>query len=105
MSRNGVSISAGIIVAIAAAYLLPLSWLGPLCAAVGIFTFVLVVLLAGSTKQEPRADPVERAVLLVLNVPSQPLAKVKQSWTLTTFLASAAFLVALGATILVRANG
>jgi hypothetical protein len=105
MNRSGISMSAGSAAGVAAVYLLPPHWLGPLGAGVGIFAIILVIVIRATTKEEPRESALESAALLFLNIPEQPLAKVTQGWPLTTFLASTAFLVALGMTIMVRAAG
>ncbi|WP_267877651.1 hypothetical protein [Massilia frigida] len=41
---------------------------------------------------------------MLLNLPEQPLAKVKEGWALTLFAASAAFLVSLALAVMVRAS-
>jgi hypothetical protein len=40
----------------------------------------------------------------LVNLPDQPLAKVKEGWALTSFLALAAFLLSLGLSVMVRAG-
>jgi Co/Zn/Cd efflux system component len=55
------------------------------------------------TKTEPPSDPIAGILLSALNLPEQPLARVKEGRALTTFLASAAFLVSLCLSVMVRA--
>jgi len=104
MIRLYVSIAISLVAGIAAAYLLPLPWLAPLSAAVAICAAILAIIVRLDTKTEPPANPVTSVLLSLANLPEQPLAKVKNGWALTTFLASAAFLVALSLSVMVRAN-
>lgn len=104
MTRSGVSIAIAVAAGIAVVYLLPPPWLAPLATAAAICTAVFATVVRLSTKTEPPANPVAGVLLTIVNLPEQPLAKVKEGWALTTFLASAAFLVSLALSVIVRAN-
>ncbi len=104
MTRTGISIAISIVAGIASVYLLPLLWLGPLATAAAICAAIFMVIVRLNTKTEPPANPIAGALLLIVNLPEQPLAKVNEGWTLTVFLASAAFLISLGLSVIVLAN-
>jgi len=97
-------ITMAIVTGIAAVYLLPPPWLGTVSAAGAIFTFIFAIIVRFGAKTEPPANPIAEVLLSVVNLPGQPLAKVKEGWVLTTFLALAAFLVSLALSVLVLAN-
>ena len=105
MTRSISSIAIAIISGIAAVYLLPLPWLGPLAATACILAFIFAFIVRLSTKTELPANPIAGVLLSLVNLPEQPLAKVNEGWALTMFLSSAAFLVSLALAVLVRANG
>jgi len=104
MTRTSVSIVFAIVAGIAAVYLLPPAWLAPLSATAAICFVIFAIIVRLDTKTEPPANPVAGVLLSIVNLPEQPLAKVKEGWALTTFFASAAFLVSLGLSVMVRAN-
>ena len=103
MSRLGTSILIALFAGIVAVYLLPPSWLAPLstCAAICVAIFAIIVRL--ETKTEPPAVPLAGVLLSILNLPEQPLAKVKDGRALRMFFVTSAFLVALGLSVMVRA--
>jgi hypothetical protein len=104
--RLGVCITIAAVLGVAAVYLLPADWLGPLSAAGAIGAAVLVVIVRfGTWMQEPSFPSGIGLLLSMLNLPEQPLAKVRQGWALDAFLTLAAFLVALGLAVVVRASG
>ncbi len=105
MARPGISIALSTIAGVASVYLLPSSWLGPLSAAAAICTGILAIIVRLDTKTEPPHNPMTGLLLALFNLPEQPRAKVRVCWALTTFLAFAAFLVSLGLSVMVRANG
>lgn len=104
MTRSSVSIAVAAVAGIAAVYLLPPPWLGPLFAATAICAVIFAIVVRLDTKTEPPANPIAGVLLSIVNLPEQPLAKVKEGWALTAFLASAAFLVSLCLSVMVRAN-
>lgn len=71
-------------------------------AAVCAFAFAIVVRLGTATK--PPENPVAGILLSALNLPEEPLAKVKPGWALTSFLALTAFLASVAVMVMVRAN-
>ena len=103
MTRLAVPIAIAIIAGIAAVYVLPPLWLAPLGAGVAICAAILAVVVLLGTKTQPRSA-MAGVLLSLVNLPEQPLAKVKEGWALTAFLASASFLVSLGLAVMVRAN-
>jgi len=104
MHRRALVIAVAIATGIAAVYLLPALWIGPLSAVAAVLAFAFAVIVRVGTKTEPPANAVAGVLLSVLNLPEQPLAEVKQGWALTTFLALAAFLVSLALSVMVRAH-
>jgi uncharacterized membrane protein YfcA len=106
MTRIAFSIAIAIFAGIVSVYLLPPAWLEPLSAAAAICAAIYAIIVRLDAKTEPPAKPtaVAGALLSIVNLPEQPLAKVKEGWALTTFLASVAFLLALGLAVMVRAN-
>lgn len=104
MTRPSVSIGIAISAGIAAVYLLPPPWLVPLSAVAAICCAIFAIIVRLDTKTASPSNPVAGILLSAANLPEQPLAKVKAGWALTTFLVSAAFLVSLGLSIMVRAN-
>jgi hypothetical protein len=104
MNRLVVSIVVAISAGIAAVYLLPPPWLAPVSTAAAICAAIFAIIVRLDTKTESPANPVARVLLSLANLPEQPLAKVRKGWALTTFLASAAFLVSLCLSVIVRAN-
>jgi hypothetical protein len=103
VNRAGISILVAVGAGIAAVYLLPPSWLAPLSAVAAVCAAIFAIISRFQTKTEPPADPLGGVLLSVVNLPEQPLAKVKAGWALTTFLVAAAFLVAIGLSVMVRA--
>lgn len=71
--------------------------IGVCCAAIS------AVIVRMGTKGQPSSDA-KGMVLMLLNLPEQPLAKVKEGWALILFSASAAFLVSLALAVMVRAS-
>ena len=104
MNRAGTSILVAIVAGVAAVYLLPPPWLAPLSAGVAVCGVILAIILRLGTRTEPPAIPLVRILLSLSSLPEQPLAKVKAGWALTTFLAAAAFLVAIALSVMVRAH-
>jgi hypothetical protein len=104
MTRIGVPIGVAIVAGIAAVYLLPPPWLAPLSAVAAVCAMIFAIIVRLDTKREPPANPMAGVLLSIVNFPEQPLAKVKKGWALTTFLASAVFLVSLGLSVMVRAS-
>jgi len=104
MNRAGTSILVAIVAGVAAVYLLPPRWLAPLSAGVAVCGVILAIILRLGTRAEPPAIPLVRILLSLSSLPEQPLAKVKAGWALTTFLAAAAFLVAIALSVMVRAH-
>ena len=104
MTRLSVSIAIAIVAGVAAVFLLPSPWLAPLSVVAAICCTIFAIIVRIDTKTEPPSNAMTGILLSVANLPEQPLAKVKEGWALTTFLASAAFLVSLGLSVMVRAN-
>ena len=104
MTRPVLPIVIAIIAGIAAVYLLPPPWLAPLSTAAAICAAIFAIIVRLDTKTKSPANPMAGVLLSLANLPEQPLAKVKKGWALTTFLASAAFLVSLCLSVIVRAN-
>ena len=104
MTRPHVSIGIAIVAGIATVYLLPPSWLAPVSAVAATCCAIFAIIARLDTKREPPSNSMASILLSVVNLPEQPLAKVNESWALTTFLAFAAFIVALALSVMVRAN-
>ncbi len=104
MTHPGVFIVIAIVAGIAAVYLLPPPWLVPLSAADAICAAIFAIIVRLDTKAESPANPMSGVLLSITNLPEQPLAEIKKCWALTTFLASAAFLVSLCLSVIVREN-
>ena len=104
MTRPAVSISIAIVAGIAAVYLLPPPWLVPLSTGAAVLCAIFAMIVRLGTKTERPSNPMKDILLSIANLPEQPLAIVKEGWALTTFLASAAFLISLGLSIMVRAS-
>lgn len=102
MSRKSFWIAVGAVAGIAAVFLLPPAWLAPIAETAAICAAVLAVIVRLGAVSEASG---EGSILLsLLNLPEQPLAKVREGWTLISLLALAAFLVSLGLSVMVRAN-
>lgn len=104
MPRLPTVLSIAIVAGIAAVFLLPPSWLEPIAAVAAVCALVLAIIVRVNTKTEPPDSAVAGVLLSIINLPEQPLAKVTEGWALTAFLASAAFLVSLALSVIVRAN-
>ncbi len=104
MSRHSLSITIAAVAGIAAVYLLPALWLGPVAEAAAVCGAVLAFIVRIGASTRTSSSAAAGVLLSMLNLPEQPLAKVRQGWALTSFLACAAFLVSLGLSLLVRAN-
>ena len=104
MNRPAIPIAIAVVAGIAAVYVLPPLWLAPLSAGVAICGFIFSIVARLSTRTESPANPIGGILLSMVNLPEQPFAKVKEGWALTMFLSSAAFLVALGLSVMVRAH-
>src|SRR5690242_19470802 len=85
MTRVGTSIGIAIVAGIAMVYVLPPPWLGHLATAVAVCTAVFAIIVRCTTKTEPPANPMAGVLLSIINLPEQPLSKVKEGWALTTF--------------------
>ena len=101
---RGISISVAIVAGIAAVYLLPAVWLGPLAAAAAVCAAILGIIVRLATHTESHANPLVGIMSSVFSIPERPLAKVKEGWALTSFLVVSAFLVSLGLSVIVRAG-
>ena len=104
MSRLITVLSIAIVAGIAPVFLLPPPWLEPIAAVAAMCALILAIIIRTNTKTEPLDNAVAGVLLLVINLPEQPLAKVTEGRTLTAFLASAVFLVSLALSVMVRAN-
>ena len=104
MPRLSVPIGIAIAGGVVATLLLPPSWLGPLSAGVAICCALFAFIIGVNTKTEPHSNRVARIFMLLANLPEQPLARVNEGWALSMFVASAAFLVSLGISVMVLAN-
>jgi len=104
MSRHGLFIAIAAVAGIAAVYLLPPLWLGPVAEAAAICGAVLAIIVRVGTSTGASSNATAEVLLSILNLPEQPLAKVREGWALTSFLACAAFLVSLGLSVLVRSH-
>ena len=104
MTRTGVSIGVAVVAGVLAVVFLPPLWLAPLSAVTTISCGISAIIVRVNTKTEPSSNPVAGILLSVVNLPELPLAKVKKDWALSMFLASAAFLVTLGLSVMVLAN-
>jgi hypothetical protein len=104
MPRLIIVISIAIVAGIATVFLLPPSWLEAISAVAAVCGFILAIVVRLDTKTEPPDNPISGILLSIIDLPEQPLAKVNEGWALTTFLALAAFLVALAFSVMVRAN-
>ena len=104
MTRPYISSCIAIVAGIAAVFLLPPPWLIPVATVSASCCAIFAIIVRLGTKTEPPANPMAEVVLSVANLPEQPLAKAKEGWALNAFIASAAFLVSLGLSIIVRAS-
>jgi negative regulator of sigma E activity len=104
MLRLTTVLSIAIVAGIAAVFLLPPPWLEPIAAVAAVCALVLAIIVRVNTKTEPPDNAVAGVLLSIINLPEQPLAKVTEGRALTAFLASAAFLVSLALSVMVRAN-
>ena len=104
MTRTGLSILVAIVAGVAAVYLLPASWLAPLCTGAAVCSAISALIARLETKTGQRANPLAGALLLLLNLPERPLAEVRAGWALTIFLVTAAFLGAIALSVMVRAS-
>jgi hypothetical protein len=105
MPRLTTVLSIAIVAGIAAIFLLPPPWLEPIAAVAAVCALVLVIIVrVNTTKTEPPDNAVAGVLLSIINLPEQPLAKVTEGRALTAFLGSAAFLVSLALSVMVRAN-
>jgi len=104
MNRSAVSAAIAAVAGIACVYLLPLPWLAPLSTVAAVLCGIFALIVRLSTPTESPSNPVAGVLLSIASLPEQPLAKVKENWALTAFLTSAAFLVSLALSIMVRAN-
>ena len=104
MNRLGVSAATALVAGVASVYLLPPQWLGHIATAAAICAAICAIIVRANTEMEAPSNPMNSILLALVNLPEQPLAKVKEGWALTAFLTSAAFLVSLGLSVLVRAN-
>ena len=104
MTRAVAFVGSSFVAGVAAVFVLPPAWLGPLAAVAAICAFAVAIVLRFSAGAEDPASPAAEVLLSVLNLPEQPLAKVKQGWALVAFLSLAAFLVALAVFVMVRAS-
>ncbi len=104
MIRSIVSIGIAIVAGVAAAHLLPPPWLAPLSAVAFIFFVVFAIIVRLGTETESPSSFMAGILLSAANLPEQSLAKVSEGWALSIFLASAAFLVSLGVSVMLLAN-
>ena len=105
MSRSALIIAFALVAGIVAVYVLPALWIGPLTVVAAICALAFALIVRLSTKTEASHNLISGVLLQIFNFPEQPLAKAKEGWPLTTFLALAAFLVSLGLSVIVRASG
>ena len=104
MNRTAVSAALAAIVGVAFVYLLPPPWLAPISTVTAILCAIFALIVRLSTTTEPPSNPMAGILLSVVNLPEQPLAKVKAGWPLTAFLTSATLLISLALSIMVRAS-
>lgn len=104
MNRSAISVAIAATAGVGSVYVLPPPWLAPIATAVAVLGAILALVVRLSTPTSSLANPMAGVLLSIANLPEQPLAKVKENWALTAFLTSAAFLVSLGISIMVRAN-
>ena len=72
---RGISILVAIAAGIAAVYLLPALWLGPLAAAAAGCAAILGIIVRLATHTEPHANPLVGVMSSVFSIPERPLAK------------------------------
>ena len=104
MSHRGLFIAIAAVAGIAAVWALPPLWLGPVAEAAAACGAVLAIIVRLGTSTGAPSNAMAGVLLSILNLPEQPLAKVRKGWALTSFLACAAFLVSLGLSVVVRDN-
>jgi hypothetical protein len=104
MAHLGVSVGIPLTVGFVAVYLLPPQWLVSISTVAAILCVIFATIARFETRTEPPSNRVTGILLLVANLPEQPLAKVKEGWALSWFYASAAFLVSLGVSVMALAN-
>ena len=104
MAHSSVPTGIAIAVGVGAVYLLPPPWLAPLSAFAAACCAAFAIILRFSTNTEQPSNAAASILLSTINLPEQPLAKVKEGWCLSGFLTLAAFLVSLGLSVLVRAS-
>ncbi len=105
MSRRGFFIAIAAVAGIAAVCALPPLWLSPVAEAATVCGAVLAIIVRLGTSTGAPSNAMAGVLLSILNLPEQPLAKVREGWALTSFLSCAAFLVSMGLSVVVRANG
>ena len=103
MSRALASVILAIAVAVAVVFISPVTWFTWVFGAAIASCLVFAIIVRVDTKTARPVSPVAGFVLLALNLPEQPLAKVAISWALTSFFVSAAFAISLGLAAIVRA--
>ena len=104
MNRTAVSAAIAATMGVAFVYLLPPPWLTPISTVTAILCAIFALIVRLSKTTEPPSNPMAGILLSVVNLPEQPLAKVKAGWPLTAFLASATLLISLALSIMVRAS-
>jgi len=103
MRQSLVFVAVAMLAGVVCVYAFPPSWLAPIFAIAALVTLSLAVILRMSTKAEQNSNSAAGLLLLLANLPQQPFAEVKTGWVLTGFLTNAAFLVALGMAVMLRA--
>jgi hypothetical protein len=104
MAHLGISVGIPLAVGFVTVYLLPPPWLVPISTVAAVLCFIFATVARVETKTEPPSNRITGFLLLVANLPEQPLAKVKEGWALSWFYASTAFLVSLGLSVMALAN-
>lgn len=105
MTVSRVFIATAVAAGIGSVWFLPPEWLGPLASVVGICAAISLVMVRLGVKTKPPSSRLAGILLSLANLPEEPSAKINESWKLTTFLALAAFLVAMALSVMVRAGG
>lgn len=103
MSRNIVMAACAVVAGITVVCFLPPNWLGTVAEIGAVCTAVSAILVRIGTKTQPSASA-KATVLMWFNIPEQPLAELKEGWTLTWLFASAAFLISLMLSVIVKAS-